>query len=113
MVALVSVDQDSMWQCGFWLSGASVSFGAVKARLYDAPGATKVTVAEEGRGTLAPSQWKLLQKAPSLICSSQTKPNKSGAEEEKATLTLQCQQKAVPIEAKGQLKTLTDMYKVS
>ena len=90
MVALVSVDQDSMWQCGFWLSGASVSFGAVKARLYDAPGATKVTVAEEGRGTLAPSQWKLLQKAPSLICSSQTKPNKIGAEEEKATLTLQC-----------------------
>ena len=50
MVALVSVDQDSMWQCGFWLSGASVSFGAVKARLYDAPGATKVTVAEEGGG---------------------------------------------------------------
>ena len=90
-----------------------MSFGAVKARLYDAPGATKVTVADEERGTLAPSQWKLLQKAPSLICSSQTKPNKSGAEEEKATLTLQCQQKAVPIEAKGQLKTLTDMYIVS
>ena len=32
-----------------------VTFGAVKARLYDAPGATKVTVAGEGRETLAPS----------------------------------------------------------
>ena len=37
-----------------------VSFGAVKARLYDAPGATKVTVAEEGRGTLATSSAETL-----------------------------------------------------
>ena len=42
--------------------GNCVSFGAVKARLYDAPGATKVTVAEEGRGTLAPSQWSNCKK---------------------------------------------------
>ena len=46
-------------KCGFWLSVASVSFGAVKARLYDAPGAIKVTVAEE---TLAPSQWSSCKK---------------------------------------------------
>ena len=50
-----------------------VTFGAVKARLYDAPGATKVTVAGEGRETLAPSSAELSQKkpkAPSLICNS-------------------------------------------
>ena len=52
-----------------------VTFGAVKARLYDAPGATKVTVAEEGRGTLAPSSVETLQKAPSVICT-RTKLNK-------------------------------------
>ena len=50
-----------------------VTFGAVKARLYDAPGATKVTVVGEGRETLAPSSAELSQKkpkAPSLICNS-------------------------------------------
>ena len=39
----------------------SVTFGAVKARLYDAPGATKVTVAGGGRETLAPSSAELSQ----------------------------------------------------
>ena len=38
-----------------------VTFGAVKARLYDAPGATKVTVVGEGRETLAPSSAELSQ----------------------------------------------------
>ena len=45
----------------------SVTFGAVKARLYDAPGATKVTVAGEGRETLAPSSAKLSQKPQKLL----------------------------------------------
>ena len=63
-------------KCEFWFASvASVSFGAVKAGLYDAPGATKVTVAEEGRGTLAPSSVETLQKAPSVICT-RTKLNK-------------------------------------
>ena len=44
-----------------------VTFGAVKARLYDAPGATKVTVVGEGRETLAPSSAELSQKPQKLL----------------------------------------------
>ena len=44
-----------------------VTFGAVKARLYDAPGATKVTVAGEGRETLAPSSAELSQNPQKLL----------------------------------------------
>ena len=51
-----------------------VTFGAVKARLYDAPGATKVTVAEElGKGDISS-----FFSADSVICT-RTKPKKTFA----------------------------------